>query len=168
MISPVGPTGSSCLMPPPYRAPIPAAKITSAVFIFVSSQNLVISAALAKGEQAATRRGPAFRSELVSVYHVFVRISTPLCTLPDTTGDILPKRNRAVSKQSFETAQNGIQIPTGKLGMLTCGGSGWRPGRQPSGQWGRGRGCRRHTPGRCCGRTPRTPGLRHARRRCPA
>ena len=42
--------GSSCLMPPPYRAPIPAAKITSAVFIFVSSQNLVISAALAKGE----------------------------------------------------------------------------------------------------------------------
>ena len=41
MISPDGPTGVSCLIPPPKRLPIPAAIITSVVSFFKSSSSSV-------------------------------------------------------------------------------------------------------------------------------
>ena len=42
MISPCFPTGSSCLIPPPYLEPIPAAIITSVVYFIICSNILSI------------------------------------------------------------------------------------------------------------------------------
>ena len=42
-----------------------------------------------------------------------------------------------------------------------------QPVRRRDGRWGHGRGCRRHSRGRPCGRTQRSSGHRRAHRRCP-